>query len=178
MRIISGKLKGKKFYPPKNISARPTTDFAKEGLFNLLVNMIDFESVEALDLFSGTGSLSLELISRGCKSVTSVEKNHNHYSFIRKTAEELNLNNLFVMKMDVFKFVQHTHKQFDLIFADPPYDLKDLTQIPELILSNGLLAPEGLLIVEHSSKNDFKSHPKFLRHRNYGNVNFSFFQND
>jgi 16S rRNA (guanine(966)-N(2))-methyltransferase RsmD len=176
MRIISGKFKGKRIFPPKNITARPTTDFAKESLFNLLVNMIDFEETEALDLFAGTGSIGFELASRGCKNLTSVEKSYNHFLFIQKTIKELKIDTMSAVKADVFKFVPHLHKQFDLIFADPPYDLKELAQIPDIIFSNGLLKPEGLFILEHSAKNNFENHPCFLKHRNYGNVNFSFFE--
>ncbi|MDR0371443.1 MAG: 16S rRNA (guanine(966)-N(2))-methyltransferase RsmD [Prevotellaceae bacterium] len=177
MRIISGTFKGKRIFPPKNMTARPTTDFAKESLFNLLANMIDFEETEALDLFAGTGSIGFELASRGCRNVISVEKNHHHSLFIQKTIDELKIDAMSVVKADVFKFVLRIHKQFDLIFADPPYDLKELAQVPDIIFSNNLLKPESLLVLEHSANTNFENHPCFLKHRNYGSVNFSFFEN-
>ncbi|MDD3077703.1 MAG: 16S rRNA (guanine(966)-N(2))-methyltransferase RsmD [Paludibacter sp.] len=175
MRIISGKFKGRRISAPSNITARPTTDFAKEGLFNLLNNRIDFEDIDVLDLFAGTGGISLEFISRGCNSSTSIEINERHCSFIRKTCKELDVNNLNLIKSDVFTFINNCHVKFDSIFADPPYQLESLEQIPDLIFKNNLLKPSGLFILEHSAKNDFSSHPNFDAHRKYGNVNFTFF---
>ncbi len=163
--------------PPADITARPTTDFAKEGLFNLLVNRVDFEQVHALDLFSGTGSISFELVSRGCKSVTAVELNTRQCAFIRKTCNELKIDNLLLLKADVFKFMERSRARYDLVFADPPYDLEQLTDLPDLLFSRKILAPSGLFVLEHSSKQQFASHPNFSEHRHYGNVNFSFFRN-
>ncbi|NDV46162.1 16S rRNA (guanine(966)-N(2))-methyltransferase RsmD [Paludibacter sp. 221] len=176
MRIVSGKYKGRRISPPNNITARPTTDFAKEGLFNLLSNQLDFEDINALDLFAGTGSISLELISRECKSVTAVELNEKHYAFIKKTCSELKVDNLLLLKTDVFKFIKKTHAKYDLIFADPPYDLRELTAIPDMIFERDILSENGLFVLEHSAKNNFESHPNFKEHRHYGNVNFSFFR--
>ena len=176
MRIISGQFKGRRLQVPTNITARPTTDFAKEGLFNLLNNRIDFEGIDVLDLFAGTGSIGIEFISRDAKSVISVEQNERHSAFIRKVCGELKITNLSLIKTDVFKFIDTCHSQFDMIFADPPYELEQLAQIPDLIFTIKLLKEEGLFVLEHSSKNNFEQHPHFVDHRNYGNVNFSFFQ--
>ena len=176
MRIISGKYKGRRISAPSNITARPTTDFAKEGLFNLLNNRMNFEGIDVLDLFAGTGSISIEFVSRDCKSVISIEQNERHCTFIRKVCTELKITNLSLIKTDVFKFIDSCHTQFDMIFADPPYELVQLAQIPDLIFSKKLLKEDGLFVLEHSSKNNFDQHPHFVEHRNYGNVNFSFFQ--
>ena len=176
MRIISGHFKGRRLQVPTNITARPTTDFAKEGLFNLLNNRIDFEGIDVLDLFAGTGSIGIEFISRDAKSVISVEQNERHSAFIRKVCGELKITNLSLIKTEVFKFIDTCHSQFDMIFADPPYELEQLAQIPDLIFTKKLLKEEGLFVLEHSSKNNFEQHPHFVDHRNYGNVNFSFFQ--
>lgn len=176
MRIISGKYKGRRISAPTNITARPTTDFAKEGLFNLLNNRIDFEGIDVLDLFAGTGGISIEFVSRDCKSVISIEQNERHCAFIRKLCTELKITNLSLMKTDVFKFIKTCHTQFDMIFADPPYELETLAGIPDLIFNYNLLKPDGLFVLEHSSKNSFEKHPNFVDHRNYGSVNFSFFE--
>ncbi len=175
MRIISGTYKGRRISAPGNITARPTTDFAKEGLFNLLNNRIDFEDIDVLDLFAGIGSISIEFVSRGCRSAISIEQNERQCAFIRKICNELKITNLNLLKTDVFKFINSCHSKFDLIFADPPYELNQLTEIPDLIFNQQLLKPGGLFILEHSAKNSFTSHPKFADHRKYGNVNFSFF---
>lgn len=177
MRIISGTFKGRRISAPSNITARPTTDFAKEGLFNLLNNRIDFEDIDVLDLFAGTGGIGIEFISRGCNSTISIEQNERHCAFIRKVCDELKIKNLSLMKTDVFRFINSCHSRFDLIFADPPYELKELKEIPDIIFKNQLLKEDGLFILEHSSKDSFVSHPNFDDHRNYGNVNFSFFVN-
>jgi 16S rRNA (guanine(966)-N(2))-methyltransferase RsmD len=176
MRIISGKYKGRRISAPNNITARPTTDFAKEGLFNLLNNRIDFEGIDVLDLFAGTGSISIEFVSRDCKSVISIEQNERHCSFIRKICSELKITNLSLLKTDVFKFIGSCHTQFDMIFADPPYELEKIAEIPDLIFSHKLLKTDGLFVLEHSAKHSFESHPHFVDHRHYGNVNFSFFE--
>lgn len=175
MRIISGLYKGRRIPTPSNIKARPTTDFAKEGLFNLLNNRIDFEGIDMLDLFAGTGSIGVEFISRGSASVTSIETYDIHCAFIKKVCSELKIKNLQLLKMDVFKFIGSTNLQYDMIFADPPYDLKYLEEIPDLIFKNNLLKSDGLFVMEHSSHNKFEAHPYYLDHRAYGNVNFSFF---
>lgn len=175
MRIISGKFKGRRIHVKGDITARPTTDFAKEGLFNLLNNRIDFEDITVLDLFGGTGSISIEFISRGCENTTTIEQNEKHCAYIRKVSEILQIDNLNLIKTDVFKYISSCHNQYDVIFADPPYDLAKLDQIPDLIFKNQLLKEDGLFILEHSGKNDFSGHPNFQDHRHYGNVHFSFF---
>ena len=177
MRIISGKYKGRRIQASSKITARPTTDFAKEGLFNLLNNRIDFEGIRMLDLFAGTGSIGIEFISRDCKHVVAVEQNEKHCAFIRKISQELKIDNLTLQKVDVFKFIPTCHTKFDLIFADPPYDLERLHEIPDLIFKHALLEVDGILIVEHSGNQNFEQHPCFYFHRHYGNVNFSFFEN-
>lgn len=177
MRIISGKYKSRRIDVPHNITARPTTDFAKEGLFNLLNNQIDFEDIDVLDLFAGTGSISLEFVSRGAKNVTSIEKSDLHCNFIRKTCKMLDIINLTLIKGDVFRYIETSNKRFDVIFTDPPYELQTLSDIPDLIFKNQLLKSEGIFILEHSAKNHFENHPNFSHHRNYGNVNFTFFKN-
>ena len=176
MRIISGKYKGRRISAPSNITARPTTDFAKEGLFNLLNNRIDFEGIDVLDLFAGTGGIGVEFVSRDCNSVISIEQNERHCAFIRKVCAELKIDNLSLMKTDVFKFINSCHTQFDMIFADPPYDLDKLAEIPNLIFAQKMLKPVGLFVLEHSSKNSFELHPNFSDHRSYGSVNFTFFE--
>lgn len=176
MRIISGTYKGKRLHPPKNLPVRPTTDFAKEGLFNVLNNKLYFEDLRVLDLFAGTGSISLEFASRGCLSVKSVDINYQCVDFIKRTAQSLNFDNLIVYKSNVFKFLNSNKETFDLVFADPPYDLEEIETIPDVVFANNKISDTGLLIVEHSRKTDFSNHEKFVNTRKYGNVNFSFFK--
>lgn len=176
MRIISGKFKGRRIQASSKITARPTTDFAKEGLFNLLNNRIDFEGIRMLDLFAGTGGIGIECISRACREVVAVELNDKHGAFIHKVCSELKIDNYFLHKADVFRFIPVCHSKFDLIFADPPYDLEKLTTLPDLIFGHDLLEENGLFILEHGAKHQFDTHPNFLFHRKYGNVNFSFFE--
>ena len=176
MRIISGKYGRRRFDVPTHIKARPTTDFARENLFNVLQNLLDFEGMKALDLFAGTGAISFELASRGCRRVVAVENYPVQYNFIRKVQQQLNDPNLTPIKGDVFKFVQSCRQQFDLIFADPPYDLPRLETLPQEVLSRGLLKPGGIFVLEHSKNNDFSTHPLFDQHRSYGSVNFSLFR--
>ena len=176
MRIISGKYKSRRIPVPTNLKARPTTDFARESLFNVLNNRIDWEETTVLDLFSGTGSVALEFVSRGCPFVVNVETNQNHYNFICKAQELLGAKELFPVKADVFKYLQSVKQKFDLIFADPPYDLQSIDTIPDLIFKRELLKPEGVFILEHSRKQNFSAHPHFVAERKYGNVHFSFFE--
>lgn len=177
MRVITGKYKGRHFEIPRNFKARPTTDFAKENLFNVLQGYIDFtEGPTALDLFSGTGSITLELLSRGCDRVISIEADALHYSFIRKFIDQLQDLNAVPVRADVFKYLAKCHEQFDFIFADPPYALPQLEQIPDIVLSRQLLKEDGLFVLEHGKTQDFSQHPRFVEHRAYGSVNFSFFQ--
>ena len=176
MRIITGIYKGRRFDIPRTFKARPTTDFAKENLFNVLAGYLDFDDAHALDLFAGTGSISLEFLSRGCAQVVSVEADRDHYAFIKKCVEKLGSDKSVVIRGDVFRFVKSCRQQFDIIFADPPYALEKLPEIPDLIFSLGLLAEGGLFVFEHGKQNDFSRHPHFVEHRSYGSVNFSIFR--
>ena len=142
----------------------------------MLNNRIDFEGIDVLDLFAGTGSICIEFVSRDCNSVISVELNDRHCNFIRKVCTDLKISNLSLVKTDVFKFISGCHTQFDMIFADPPYELDNIAEIPGLIFSHNLLKSDGLFVLEHSSKTDFTNHTNFVDHRHYGNVNFSFFE--
>lgn len=176
MRIITGIYKGRHFDIPRTFKARPTTDFAKENIFNVLNAYIDFEDTTALDLFAGTGSISLELLSRGCNSVVSVEADREHANFIRQCTTKLGTDKCLLIRGDVFRFVKSCHQQFDFVFADPPYALADLEKIPDLIFQHQLLKPNGVLVFEHGRDNDFSQHPHFVEHRAYGSVNFSLFK--
>ena len=176
MRINSGKYKGRTIKPPKNLRARPTTDFAKENLFNVLTNMVDFEECDVLDLFAGTGSISYEFASRGARSVTSVEINPVHFNFIRSTARELGFGNMFVVKANVFLYLKSETKQFDLIFSDAPYDLEGSEKVVDAVFEKDLLREDGIFVFEHSAKQNFSSHPNFYQLRSYGSVQFSFFK--
>ena len=176
MRIITGQYKGRHFDIPRTFKARPTTDFAKENIFNVLQGYIDFEDATALDLFAGTGSISLELVSRGCKQVVSVEADRDHANFIRQCFKKLNEDRDILVRGDVFRFLKSCHQKFDFIFADPPYALEKLPEIPDLVLNGDLLQEDGIFVFEHGKDNDFSSHPRFVEHRAYGSVNFSIFK--
>ena len=177
MRIITGKYKGRHFDIPRSFKARPTTDFAKENIFNVLTQYVDFDGAEALDLFSGTGSISLELLSRGCRQVVSVELDHDHHRFIRQCLQTLDgQQNCIPIRADVFRFLKSCWQQYDFIFADPPYALKELPTIPDLIFERQLLKPDGIFVFEHGKDYDFSQHPHFVEHRSYGSVNFSLFK--
>jgi 16S rRNA (guanine(966)-N(2))-methyltransferase RsmD len=176
MRIVSGKYRGRKLQPPVNLPVRPTTDFAKEGLFNVLNNMIDFESIRVLDLFSGTGSIGFEFLSRGAMEVTAIDSSQRCVDFIKKTAEIFGACNIKAVKSNSFVFIKRMAAQYDVIFADPPYDLEGVEALPDLIYASGMLAEQGLLILEHSSGYRFEKHVNFHSHRQYGSVNFSFFK--
>ena len=175
MRIITGIYKGRHFDIPRSFKARPTTDFAKENIFNVLMQYVDFEDAQALDLFSGTGSISLELVSRGCKQVVSVEMDRDHHRFIQEGLKKLNTDKCVPIRGDVFRFLKSCKQQYDFIFADPPYALKELPQIPDIIFERQLLKEEGLFVFEHGKDYDFSDHPHFLEHRSYGSVNFTLF---
>ena len=182
MRIITGKYKGRHFDIPRTFKARPTTDFAKENIFNVLVQYVDFDGAEALDLFSGTGSISLELVSRGCSRVVSVELDRDHHRFIQDCMKKLTANseepiaNIIPIRGDVFRFLKSCKQQFDFIFADPPYALKELATLPDLVFERQLLKEEALFVLEHGKDYDFSEHPHFVEHRQYGSVNFSLFR--
>lgn len=175
MRIISGKYKSRRFDIPKSFKSRPTTDFAKENIFNVIANLMDLEEACALDLFAGTGSISFELLSRGCRKVICVEKEGAHYAFIQKVKDELKAEQLIPLRTDAFKYIESAEQTFDFVFADPPYALKNLSQIPELILSRRLLHPGGVFVMEHPKEYDFSQLPTFFQRRMYGSVNFSIF---
>ena len=173
MRIVSGKYKSRRFDVPHSFKARPTTDFAKENLFNVLSNRIDWEDTVALDLFSGTGSIAFELLSRGCSEVVCVEKDAAHYAFIKKVKAGLKDDHLIPMKADVFRFIETCGRSFDFVFADPPYALPELAQLPELIFKRRLVKPGGVLVLEHPKEYDFSALEEFEQRRVYGAVNFS-----
>lgn len=176
MRIITGQFKGRHFDIPRTFKARPTTDFAKENIFNVLNGYIDFDGITVLDLFSGTGSISLELISRGCKEVVSVEKDRDHARFIAECMRKIKVESNILIRGDVFLFLKTCHQKFDLIFADPPYALPELGTIPDLIFEYNLLSTDGIFVFEHGKNNDFSNNPHFVEHRSYGSVNFSIFK--
>ena len=177
MRIISGSLGGRRISPPANMPyTRPTTDIAKEGLFNILQNNLEFEDLKTLDLFGGTGSISYELASRGVKDLTIVEKDDKMFAFIKKTAADLRLENFKVVKSDVFRFIENCREQYDFIFAGPPYALITIDELPKLVFEKRLLKKSGWLILEHTPRNDYKTFPHYLREKNYGTTIFSFFE--
>lgn len=176
MRIISGECKGRRLYPGKNFKARPTTDFAKENLFNVLSNYFDFKELSVLDLFSGTGSIAYEFSSRGSRPVASVEINPAYHSFIRNTAIQLGFKDLKAFRADAFRFIRHAHHEYNIIFADPPFDLKEAVHLPDLIFIHKLLKPCGWFILEHGREHDYSSHPRFMELRKYGSVHFSIFE--
>ncbi len=175
MRIISGRLKGLRLNPPAKLPVRPTTDLAKEALFNILFNQFDFEKIRVLDLFSGTGNISLEFASRGVPEICSVDRDFGCINYQKTLQRQYDLPAIKVVKSDVFKFLETETQQYDLIFADPPYDLPQLNAIAAKVLDRGLLKPDGYLIIEHPSMKKLDNHPEFLEQRKYGSSSFSFF---
>jgi len=176
MRIISGSHKSKRISAPKNLPVRPTTDMAKEGLFNILNNRYYFDEIRVLDLFSGTGNIAYEFASRGSEEIFCVDKNHHCIRFIQKTAQELNFDAISTIQADVFEFLDRLNREHDIIFADPPYELDGLNDLIASVFDKSLLSQEGVLILEHSKMNDFSENTFFKNTRRYGNVNFSFFE--
>lgn len=178
MRIIGGKFKARRFDPPADKwPTRPTTDFAKEALFNILNNRLDFEQTKMLDLFGGSGSHCYEFISRGCTDATYVDKFPGCVQFVRKVAALLKIEPfLKIYQMDVFRFIEHASVQYDYIFAGPPYGLPILDTIPDRVFDKKLLNPEGLFVLEHNPHHDFLAHPNLVDVRNYGSTYFSFFE--
>ncbi|MDR0737750.1 MAG: RsmD family RNA methyltransferase, partial [Prevotellaceae bacterium] len=162
--------------PPSGMQARPTTDFAKESLFNILENTYDLSAVRVLDLFAGTGSISFEFASRGCPYIDTIDIHPLHHKFIKDTAQQLLLPQLHALRLNAFDFPNICTVQYDIIFADPPYDLAGVDTLPQRILEKNLLSPGGVFILEHSRQHDFSSHPRCKKHRHYGNVHFSFFE--
>ena len=178
MRIIAGTMGGRRIHPPKDMPyTRPTTDIAKEGLFNILQNQLDFEGMKTLDLFGGTGSISYELASRGAADLTIIEKDQKMFDFIKKTIAELRIENAKLIRSDVFKFMQMTDEKYDFIFAGPPYALTNIDDIPKLIVEKKLLAPGGWFVLEHTPRNSYAKHELCKVERNYGTTVFSFFVN-
>lgn len=176
MRIISGDLGGRRFNPPSKMPhTRPTTDIAKEGLFNILQNNLDFETLKTLDLFGGTGNISYELASRGVEDLTIVEKDSSMYDFIRKTALSFGLDQIKVIKSDVFRFINTCNEQFDFIFAGPPYALANIDDLPRLVFERRLLKKAGWFVLEHTPHNEYKGFPFYKMERNYGTTIFSVF---
>jgi 16S rRNA (guanine966-N2)-methyltransferase len=178
MRIIGGELGGRRINPPgKMPHTRPTTDIAKEGLFNIIENNLDISELKTLDLFGGTGAISYELASRGAKSLTIVEKDPKMHEFIQKTANDLKLDNFKVVRSDVFRFIDQCTEKFDFIFAGPPYALETIDDLPRKIVEKQLLNPSGWFVLEHTPRNDYKGFPLFATSRNYGTTIFSIFVN-
>lgn len=178
MRIIGGTLKARQFQPPQNIPTRPTTDMAKQGLFNIISNSFNFDNIKVLDLFGGTGSISYEFASRGCTHITTVEIFPKCAAFIKKTAAEFKLDGIQVLQMDVFDFIKTCRQQYDVIFAGPPYPLPNLNAIPGLVFEYNLVEGEGWFILEHNPNHNFENHPHFLKSKNYGTTIFSIFVNE
>jgi 16S rRNA (guanine(966)-N(2))-methyltransferase RsmD len=176
MRIVGGEFGGRRFNPPARIPARPTTEVAKEGLFNMLNNSMDIEGIKTLDIFGGTGSISYELASRGAADMTLVERDSVTIDFIKKTAQELKITDrLQIIKGDVFKYMKQCTEQYNFIFAGPPYALTNIDEIPLLVFEKQLLLPGGIFILEHTPRNDYQQHPHFTRIKNYGTTVFTFF---
>jgi 16S rRNA (guanine966-N2)-methyltransferase len=176
LRIIGGKYRGRRIEPPSNFRARPTTDFAREGLFNILTNRVDFESISVLDLFSGTGSISYEFASRGAANVHLVDKDTIHIVGIRRIIKQLGFENIKPIHIDVKAYLKACSVKYDVVFADPPYDLSWLNELPDLVALSGVMKEDGFFILEHPKELSFTSHKLFFEHRNYGGVNFSFFR--
>ncbi|MDX5429398.1 MAG: RsmD family RNA methyltransferase [Bacteroidota bacterium] len=175
MRIVSGKFRGKIIVAPKNLPVRPTTDMAKESLFNILNNYYHFDQVEVLDLFAGTGNITYEFGSRGTESITAVDLDRDCTRFIRKTSEAMGLDSVKVYQEDAIQFLKKAYQTWDIIFADPPYDHPQVEQIPDVVLDRELLKEGGMLVLEHSEDHDFSDHPGFYDSRKYGRVHFTLF---
>mgnify|MGYP000941282016 CR=1 FL=1 len=176
MRIVGGEFSGRRFNPPSGIPARPTTDVAKEGLFNTLEHMMDLEGIKTCDIFGGTGSISYELASRGAEDLTLIERDAVSIQFIKKTAETLGIaDKMHIIKGDVFRFMKQCRDQYDFIFAGPPYALQNIDDLPLLVFEKNMLKPNGIFVLEHTPRNDYQHHPRFVRMKNYGTTVFSFF---
>lgn len=175
MRIVGGKYRNRRLHPPKEMDARPTTDFAKEGLFNVLHHSIPLEGIRVLDLFAGTGNISLEFLSRGASEVISVDQDRKLFDFMQRTARELNEQGWRMVKSDVFAFLRAHRAQYDIVFADPPFHMEAIETIPPLVRGAGLVGNDGLLIIEHQDKLDLSHIEGFQQTRKYGLIHFSFF---
>lgn len=177
MRIIAGTLRGRRLNPTQNLPVRPTTDMARESLFNILNNYVDYEECSVLDLFAGTGAVSMEFVSRGAKDVTSIDINAQCTDFIKQSAAQFGVKNLHVVRADVFDLLKRANRKFDIVFADPPYALEGLPTLPDLVFEKGVLTDDGIFVLEHPREFGFEEHPHFWQHRAYGKVNFTFFAN-
>lgn len=175
MRIISGSHRSRQIKAPKNLPVRPTTDMAKEALFNILVNHFNLDEVIVLDLFAGTGNITYEFASRGALGVTSIDTELRCVDFIRTTAKQLGFEQVLSFRSDAFRFLQNSQNKYDIIFCDPPYDMEGIDVIPRIVFEKKLLKDSGWLVIEHSDRNKFNDIPEFLQHRHYGSVNFSIF---
>ncbi len=175
MRIVSGTHRGRNIHPPHNLEVRPTTDFAKESIFNILNNHFELDGLKILDLFCGTGNMSYEFASRQCGDITSVDINYSCCEFVKRTSAELHFSQIKVTKSDAFLFLKRASTPYHIIFCDPPYNLENIVDIPHLVFEHNLLKPQGWLIVEHGPQTDLSHLPFFNQHRKYGNVNFSIF---
>lgn len=175
MRIIAGTLRGRRLNPPSNLPVRPTTDMARESLFNILNNYVDYEECSVLDLFAGTGAVSLEFVSRGVKDVTSIDINNACTEYIKSVSRQMNVGNIHVVRADVFDLLKRAYKKFDIVFADPPYALQALPNLPDIVFQSDVLTEDGIFILEHPKEYSFDTHLHFWQHRAYGKVNFTFF---
>lgn len=175
MRIIAGTLKGRRLNPPANLPVRPTTDMARESFFNILNNYVEYEECSVMDLFAGTGAMSIEFVSRGVREVTAVDINNACTEYIKSESQRLDLRNLRVVRADVFDLLKRANRKFDIVFADPPYAIEGLDKLPDLVFEHQLLKDDGIFILEHPREYSFEEHPHFWQHRNYGKVNFTFF---
>ncbi|MBQ9588503.1 MAG: 16S rRNA (guanine(966)-N(2))-methyltransferase RsmD [Bacteroidales bacterium] len=175
MRIIAGTLKGRRLNPPANLPVRPTTDMARESLFNILNNYVDYEECSVMDLFAGTGAVSIEFVSRGAREVTSIDINNACTEYIKDVSKQMNISNIHVVRADVFDLLRRANRKFDIVFADPPYSLHDLPKLPDLVFQSEILSDDGIFILEHPKEFTFEEHAHFWQHRAYGKVNFTFF---
>ncbi len=177
MRIIAGTLRGRRLNPPQNLPVRPTTDMARESLFNILNNYVDYEECSVMDLFAGTGAVSMEFVSRGAREVTSIDINVQCTDFIKQSVAQFGVKNLHVVRADVFDLLKRANRKFDIVFADPPYALEGLPTLPDIVFDREVLTDDGIFILEHPGEFSFEEHPHFWQHRSYGKVNFTFFAN-
>ena len=175
MRIIAGNLRGRRLNPPANLPVRPTTDMARESLFNILNNYVDFEECTVMDLFAGTGAVSFEFVSRGVREVTSIDINAQCTDYIKAESTRMDIHNIHVVRADVFDLLKRANRKFDIVFADPPYAIEVLPTLPDLVFERKVLTDDGIFILEHPAEYSFEEHPHFWQHRNYGKVNFTFF---
>lgn len=177
MRIIAGSLRGRRLNPPQNLPVRPTTDMARESLFNILNNYVDYEECSVMDLFAGTGAVSFEFVSRGVREVTSIDINAQCTDYVKAECVRMGVRNMHVVRADVFDLLKRANRKFDIVFADPPYALEGLATLPDMVFERQVLTEDGIFVLEHPRDYSFEEHPHFWQHRNYGKVNFTFFAN-